>query len=54
MVWTPIIKEILHLEAEDNNQHDKYAASVMKNDQIVGRECRIPLGLWQALKNGGR
>ena len=24
-VWTPTIKEILHLEAEDSNLHDKYA-----------------------------
>ena len=35
-VWTPIIKEVLHLEAEDGNQH-KYAGAAMKNNQIVGQ-----------------
>ena len=24
VVWIPIIKQALHLEGEDDNQHDKY------------------------------
>ena len=30
IAWTPAIKEVPHLEAEDGNQHDKYAGAVMK------------------------
>ena len=36
VVWTPIFKQVLHLEAKDGNQHDKYAGAVMNNDQIIG------------------
>ena len=34
LIWTPIIEEILHLEAEDGNQHDKYTVAVMKKKTI--------------------
>ena len=40
-VWTPTVERVHHLEAEDSNQHDKYARAVMKNDQIVGHVPRI-------------
>ena len=35
------MEQILHLEAEDGNHHDKYAEAVVENDQIIGHVSRI-------------
>ena len=40
VVWTPIVEQVLHLEAEDGNQRDKYTVAVMKNYQIIGHVPR--------------
>ena len=54
VVWTSVIEQVLHLEAEDGNQHDKYPVAVMKNDQIIGHAPRcISRVSWYFLKNGG-
>lgn len=38
--WTAELGEELYCEIEQNNEYDKYAVSVKKNDEIVGH---IPL-----------
>lgn len=35
-VWTPVIGEELQTKLEQNNEHDRHAVAVMRDDQIVG------------------
>ena len=39
-VWTPVIGEELSVEREQNNQHDRHAVAVVKDDAIVGHMLR--------------
>ena len=36
-VWTPFIGETLSLSAEDGNNNDPYAVTVMKDSAVVGQ-----------------
>ena len=40
-IWTPYITEELRLEVEEDNQHDRHAVAVIKNDVIVGHMPRV-------------
>ena len=40
-------KQVLNLEAEEGNQHDRCAGAVMKNNQIVGH---MPCCVYQVLR----
>ena len=35
-VWEPIVGEELECKIEDNNEHDRHAVAVMKEDRVVG------------------
>ena len=40
--WTPMIRGVLIVEREENNQHDDYAVAVTKNGDIIGHvPCSI-------------
>lgn len=35
-IWTPLLGEVLSLLVEEENEYDRYAIAVMKEDSIVG------------------
>ena len=39
-IWTPFIGEQLDLQRELNNAYDRYAVTIIKKDEIVGRVSR--------------
>ena len=39
-IWTPFIGEQLDLQHELNNAYDRYAVTIIKKDEIVGRVPR--------------
>ena len=39
-VWSPTIGETLALEREEDNVHDRYAVTVIRNESIVGHMPR--------------
>ena len=53
-VWTPFIGEELYLQQERYNIHDRFAVTLMKGSNIVGR---VPQELsrtyWKFLEKGG-
>ena len=52
--WTLVIGDVLIVEREEENQHDDYAVTVMKNGDIVGHLPRsISRVSWVFLKHGG-
>ena len=56
-VWTPTLGEDLLLEPEDENEHDKYAVSVVRGSDscVVGHVPRNDSRVfWFFLKRGGR
>uniref|UniRef100_A0A1X7ST59 HIRAN domain-containing protein n=1 Tax=Amphimedon queenslandica TaxID=400682 RepID=A0A1X7ST59_AMPQE len=40
-LWTPVL-EVLGLSRETNNEHDRYAVAIMKDDYVAGH---VPLSL---------
>ncbi len=52
--WTPSIGEVLALQTEEDNHHDKFAVSVMKDGEIVGHlpRCLSKISFY-FLKRGG-
>ena len=57
VVWTPTIREELLLEAEDDNEHDRYAVCVVKRSDscVVGHvPCDFSRVFWFFLKRHGR
>ena len=56
-VWTPTLGEELLLEAEGDNEHDKYAVCVVRrcDSCVAGHIPRKDFGVfWFFLKYGGR
>ena len=55
-VWTPTLGEELLLEAEDDNEHNKYAVHVVRGSDscIVRHIPQKTLVFWFFLKHGGR
>ena len=39
-IWAPFAGEQLSLQAEEDNEHDKYAVAVLKDDYVVGHVPR--------------
>ena len=35
-IWTPVLDELLNTQIEEDNEHDKHAVAVIKNETIVG------------------
>jgi hypothetical protein len=53
-VWTPFIGEELCLQQERYNTHDRFAVTLMKGSNIVGRVPReISRAYWKFLEKGG-
>ena len=43
-IWAPFTGEQLSLQAEEDNEHDKYAVAVLKDDYVVGHVPRLSVG----------
>ena len=39
-VWTPSTGEVLRALIDDNNEYDRHAVAVVKDDQVVGNVPR--------------
>lgn len=52
--WTPYLGEILLLQAEEGNVHDRHAVAVLRNNETVGHMPRdlLPVS-WFFIKRGG-
>lgn len=54
-MWTPRIGEVLEVDVERGNIHDRYAVSVLKEGTVVGHAPReLSRYLWFFIDNGGR
>ena len=53
-IWRPLVGEVLTLEREEGNTHDRFAVSLLKDDIVVGH---VPLEFsrvfWHFLRHGG-
>ena len=57
VVWTPVIGEELLLQPEDDNEHDRYAVSLLRcSDSCVVRHVprSVSRVFWFFLRRGGR
>ena len=53
-IWAPFTGEQLSLQAEEDNEHDKYAVAVLKDDYVVGHVPRAISRLFHFfLQHGG-
>ena len=43
-IWRPLVKEILTLEREEDNNHDKFVVSLLKDATVLG------YGPWEFLR----
>ena len=53
-IWRPLVGEVLTLEREEGNTHDRFAVSLLKDAIVVGH---VPLEFspvfWHLLRHGG-
>ena len=47
-IWNPVDGEVLVCTRENDNPHDNYAVSIIRNSYVVGH---VPLGLSKTLSN---
>jgi site-specific recombinase len=53
-IWTPRLGETLTVQHEQDNDHDRYAVSVVKSEAIVGHApCHLAKNMWYFLLHGG-
>ena len=54
-VWDPYLDELLTVQPEAGNDHDRHAVSVLKDGEIVGHVPKeISKVFWYFLRRGGR
>ena len=52
-IWRPLIGEILTLEREKGNNHDKFAVSLLKHTTFLGHVPQeFPWVFWHFLRHG--
>ena len=52
-IWRPLVGEILTLEREEGNNHDKFAVSLLKHTTVLGHVPQVFLRvLWHFLGHG--
>ena len=52
-IWRPLVGEILTLEREEGNNHDKFAVSLLKHASVLGRVPReFSRVFWHFLRHG--
>ena len=50
--WRPLVREILTLEREEDNNHDKFAVSLLKDAAVLGHDPREILQVfWYFLRH---
>lgn len=52
-IWTPVIGETLHVRIEENNEYDRFAVSVLREDEIVGHIPQEISRLFSSFLNRG-
>ena len=53
-IWQPLVGEMLALEREEGNNHDKFAVSLLKESTVVGHVPRqFSRVFWHFLRHGG-
>ena len=53
-IWLLLVGEILTLELEEGNNHDKFAVSLLKHAIVLGHVPREFLGMfWHSLRHRG-
>ena len=53
-IWWPLAGEILTMELEDSNNHDKFTVSLLKAAIVIGHVPReFSLVFWHSLRYGG-
>ena len=53
-VWKPAIGEILHAQQELDNEVDKFAVKVVKNNETVDHLCKYSRILMYLIAHGGK
>ena len=54
LVWTPATGELLSVEKEESNPHDRFAVAVVKGEEIVGHVAReVSRAFYAFLSHGG-
>lgn len=52
-IWTPVVGETLEARIEENNIHDRFAISVLREDKIVGHVPQEISQLFSSFLNRG-
>ena len=53
-IWWPLVGEIVTLEREEGNNHDKFAVSLLKDATVVGHVPQeFSQVFWHFLRHGG-